>query len=159
MAQKYQHYTEAGFQALKNELDYLKNVRREENKKEISTARSYGDLSENSEYDEAKNEQAKIETRIAELEDMIAHAKVVDEQAMDASVVSIGSMVTVYMKESESEKQYHIVGSYEADPFTGKISDLSPIGKALLGKRAGDASVVELPNGKTMHLQVRNVTR
>ena len=159
MQEKMQNYTKAGFQALNDELDYLKNVRREENKKEISTARSFGDLSENSEYDEAKNEQAKIAARIAELEDMIAHAHVIDEAEQDASVVGLGSDVVVRVKETAQEKTYHIVGSYEADPFTGKISDVSPIGRALMGARKGDALAVELPGGKILNMTVESVSR
>ena len=155
-----QNYTQAGFKALQDELDYLKNVKREENKKDISKARSYGDLSENSEYDEAKLEQAKIATRIAELEEMIKNAVVIDETVVDAKVVGIGSTVTVKIKErNNEEKVYQIVGSYETDPLNGKISDVSPIGRALLGARKGDKVEVELPNGKTMHLAITHVTR
>ena len=155
-----QNYTKAGFKALQDELDYLKNVKREENKKDISKARSYGDLSENSEYDEAKLEQAKIATRIAELEEMIKNAVVIDETVVDAKVVGIGSTVTVKIKErNNEEKVYQIVGSYETDPLHGKISDVSPIGRALIGARKGDKVEVELPNGKTMHLTITQVTR
>ena len=155
-----QNYTQAGFKALQDELDYLKNVKREENKKDLSKARSYGDLSENSEYDEAKLEQAKIATRIAELEEMIKNAVVIDETVVDAKVVGIGSTVTVKIKErNNEEKVYQIVGSYETDPLNGKISDVSPIGRALLGARKGDKIEVELPNGKTMHLAITHVTR
>ena len=155
-----QNYTKAGFKALQDELDYLKNVKREENKKDISKARSYGDLSENSEYDEAKLEQAKIATRIAELEEMIKNAVVIDETVVDAKVVGIGSTVTVKIKErNNEEKIYQIVGSYETDPLNGKISDVSPIGRALIGARKGDKVEVELPTGKTMHLSITHVTR
>ena len=155
-----QNYTKAGFKALQDELDYLKNVKREENKKDISKARSYGDLSENSEYDEAKLEQAKIATRIAELEEMIKNAVVIDETVVDAKVVGIGSTVTVKIKErNNEEKVYQIVGSYETDPLNGKISDVSPIGRALIGARKGDKIEVELPTGKTMHLAITHVTR
>ena len=135
-------YTPQGFKALQDELDYLETVRVEENKKEISTARSFGDLSENSEYDEAKAEQGKIHARIAELREMIAHAKVIDESQIDESKVSVGSKVTVFNKTRNMEVTYHIVGSYETDPKNGKISDSSPIGIALLGASAGDEVVV-----------------
>lgn len=150
-------YTPAGFKALQDELDYLVNVKAEENKKEISTARSFGDLSENSEYDEAKQEQGKIHARIEELREMIAHAKVIDESQIDESVVSVGSIVVVYNKERGREFTYHIVGSYEADPVNGKISDASPIGSALIGARAG----VEVVAGgvREQHLTVKSVTR
>ena len=136
-------YTPEGFKALKDELDYLVNVRVEENKKEISTARAFGDLSENSEYDEAKAEQGKIHARIAELNEMINNAKVVDESQIDESRVSIGSKVVVMNLTRGAEATYFVVGSYEADPMAGKISDDSPIGRALLGAQAGDEVVVE----------------
>ena len=141
-------YTPQGFKALQDELDYLETVRVEENKKEISTARSFGDLSENSEYDEAKNEQAKVAARMMELENMIAHAVVVDDGEIDESVVSIGSLVTVLNEKLGKEITYHIVGSYEADAFNRKISDLSPIGAALLGNRAGDTVTATVPTGE-----------
>ena len=150
-------YTPQGFKALQDELDYLETVRVEENKKEISTARSFGDLSENSEYDEAKAEQGKIHARIAELREMIAHAKVIDESQIDESKVSVGSLVTVFNKTRNLEVTYHIVGSYETDPKNGKISDSSPIGIALLGAKAGDEVVVA--GAREQILEVKNVTR
>ena len=134
-------YTPAGFKALQDELDYLVTVRVEENKKEISTARAFGDLSENSEYDEAKAEQGKIHARIAELRELIANAKVIDESQIDESKVSVGSIVTVFNKTRNMETTYHIVGSYETDPTNGKISDSSPIGLALIGASEGDEVV------------------
>ena len=150
-------YTPQGFKALQDELDYLETVRVEENKKEISTARSFGDLSENSEYDEAKAEQGKIHARIAELREMIAHAKVIDESQIDESKVSVGSLVTVFNKTRNLEVTYHIVGSYETDPKNGKISDSSPIGIALLGAREGDEIVVA--GAREQILEVKKVTR
>ncbi len=135
-------YTQEGFKALQDELDYLQNVRVEENKKEISTARAFGDLSENSEYDEAKAEQGKIHSRIAELQEMISNAKVVDEAEIDKSRISVGSVVKLYNKTREKEFTYHIVGSYETDPLNGKISDSSPIGMALIGAKKGDEITV-----------------
>ena len=150
-------YTPQGFKALQDELDYLVNVRVEENKKEISTARAFGDLSENSEYDEAKSEQGKIHARIAELREMIAHAKVIDESQIDESVVSVGSIVKVFNVERNKEFTYHIVGSYETDPQNGKISDASPIGIKLIGARAGDEVIVE--GAKIQHIKVLDVTR
>ena len=150
-------YTPAGFKALQDELDYLVNVRVEENKKEISTARAFGDLSENSEYDEAKQEQGKIHSRISELREMIANAIIIDESQIDEKTISVGSIVTVYNVERNMEVTYHIVGSYETDPKQGKISDSSPIGIALLGARAGDEVVVA--GVREQHLRVLNVTR
>ena len=150
-------YTPQGFKALQDELDYLETVRVEENKKEISTARSFGDLSENSEYDEAKAEQGKIHARIAELREMIAHAKVIDESQIDETKVSVGSIVTVFNKTRNIEVTYHIVGSYETDPKSGKISDSSPIGIALLGAKEGDEVVVT--GAREQILTVKSVSR
>lgn len=150
-------YTPQGFKALQDELDYLETVRVEENKKEISTARSFGDLSENSEYDEAKAEQGKIHARIAELREMIANAKVIDESQIDESKVSVGSIVEVFNKTRNIEATYHIVGSYETDPKNGKISDSSPIGIALLGAKAGDEVVVT--GAREQVLTVKHVSR
>ena len=150
-------YTPEGFKALQDELDFLVNVRVEENKKEISTARSFGDLSENSEYDAAKEEQGKIHARIAELKEMIANAKIIDESQIDESKVSVGSIVVVYNVTREREFTYHIVGSYETDPINGKISDDSPSGRSLLGSRAGDE--VFVPGVREQVLQVKSVSR
>ena len=149
-------YTEAGFKALQDELAEI-NEKIEENKKDISTARSYGDLSENSEYDEAKQEQGKLHSRKAELEEMIANAKVLDESQIDERTISVGSIVLVYNVERAKEITYHIVGSYETDPINGKISDSSPVGIALLGAKAGDEVVVA--GVREQHLRVINVTR
>ena len=155
MEQKF--YTPQGFKALQDELDHLINVRVEENKKEISTARAYGDLSENSEYDAAKQEQGVIWARIEELREMIKHAKVIDESQIDESKVSVGSIVTLFNVERNKEFTYHIVGSYETDPASGKISDSSPIGASLIGAREGDEVVVE--GARVQHLQIKNVSR
>ena len=155
MEQKF--YTPQGFKALQDELDYLINVRVEENKKEISKARAYGDLSENSEYDAAKQEQAVIHARIEELRELIANAKVIDESQIDESRISVGSIVVLFNVERNREFTYHIVGSYETNPEQGKISDSSPIGAALLGARAGDEVVVE--GMRVQHLQIRSVSR
>lgn len=154
---EFKTYTSEGFKALQDELDYLVNVRVEENKKDISTARAFGDLSENSEYDEAKEEQGKIHARIAELREMIAHAKVLDESEIDKSRISVGSIVTLFNKERNGEFTYHIVGSYETDPANGKISDSSPIGIALLGAREGDEVVV--CGVREQHLTILSVHR
>ena len=155
MEQKF--YTPQGFKALQDELDHLINVRVEENKKEISKARAYGDLSENSEYDAAKQEQAVIHARIDELREMIANAKVIDESQIDESKVSVGSIVVVYNVTRGQEFTYHIVGSYETNPLAGKISDDSPIGRALLGSRAGNE--VFVTGVREQVLQVKSVTR
>ena len=149
-------YTEAGFKALQDELAEI-NEKIEENKKDISTARSYGDLSENSEYDEAKQEQGKLHSRKAELEEMIANAKIIDESQIDEKTISVGSIALVYNVERAREITYHIVGSYETDPINGKISDSSPVGIALLGAKAGDEVVVA--GVREQHLRVISVTR
>ena len=151
-------YTQKGYEALLEEMRQLEEAI-EKNKKDISTARAFGDLSENSEYTEAKEEQRKLAFRKEELTDMIKNAVVVEESEADASVVGIGSFVRVLMVERGREVEYHIVGSYEADPFSGKISDQSPIGAALVGKRAGDTAEAELPNGNIAHFEVRDVRR
>ena len=150
-------YTPAGYQALLDELNYLETVKKEENKKEISTARAFGDLSENSEYDAAKQEQAIIAARILELKDLINNAEIVDESEIDETKISIGSIVVLYIVERGCELTYHIVGSFEADPANGKISDSSPIGAALLGSRAGDEVVVS--GVKEQHLRINKVYR
>ena len=150
-------YTPAGYQALLDELYYLENVKREENKKEISTARAFGDLSENSEYDAAKQEQAIIAARISELHELINNAEVIDETEIDETRISIGSIVVLYNVERGREFTYHIVGSFEADPANGKISDSSPIGIALIGACEGDEVVVE--GARVQHLQIKSVTR
>ena len=141
-------YTPQGYQELVDELSHLKLTRREEIKEQIAIARGFGDLSENAEYDEARNEQAKVEARIVELEALIENAIVIDESTLDASVVSLGSVVRVHDDDENEEIVYNIVGSNEVDPFEQKISDMSPIGRALMGKRAGDKVAVETPAGE-----------
>ena len=155
MADK-QKYTKEGYDKLVEEYEFLTKEKREEVKKAIAEARSYGDLSENSEYDEARNEQAKVEARIKELDELIEHAVIIDESKIDNSVVSIGSTVKVLQNGNEIE--YSIVGSNEADPFEFKISDLSPIGKALIGAHEGNEITVETPAGE-LKLKVLSVSR
>ncbi len=158
MSKKTVLYTQEGYDKLVEELNYLKNVRREEIKEDIAVARSFGDLSENAEYDEARNEQAKTEARIKELEEMIVNAEIADETAMDASVISMGSTVKVFDEEFNEDVEYQIVGSNEADPLLGKISDMSPIGMALVGKKAGETVDVETPGG-VVRLKILDVSR
>jgi transcription elongation factor GreA len=146
---KEQLYTPEGYQKLIDELNYLTQVRREEIKKDIAEARSFGDLSENAEYDAARNEQAKTEARIKELEELIRNAKVIDEAEVDTSIISIGS--TVKIKDANGKiAEYSIVGSNEADPVMFKISDQSPIGRKLIGARAGSKVTIEVPAGKVV---------
>ena len=153
-----QLYTPEGYQALVDELKYLKNEKREEVKNDIAVARSFGDLSENAEYDEARNEQAKVEARILELEDMIENAEVIDESAIDLNAVHLGSLVKVRDTVKNTEREYAIVGSNEVNPLDGKISDQSPIGKALLSMKTGDIVTVEVPSGE-LKLEILSVTR
>ena len=146
MAKEYK-LSAARFQELKEELTYLKTVREKEVADQIKEARSFGDLSENSEYDEAKNEQGKLYSRIAELENILANCTVIDEDDTTTDVVRIGSKITVEDVEMGIEETYHVVGSQEADPMNGRISEESPFGKALLGKAVGEIVIVEAPAG------------
>ena len=153
-----QMYTKQGYQDLVDELKYLKLTRREEIKEQIAVARGFGDLSENAEYDEARNEQAKVEARIQELEALIENAEIIDETNMDVRSISLGSVVKLYDEDFEEEITYSIVGSNQADPLEKKISDQSPIGRALMGKKAGDSITVTAPAGE-LHFKVLEVTR
>lgn len=158
MATKPIYYTQEGYNELVAELDYLKNTRRAEVIHDIEVARGFGDLSENAEYDEARTEQARVEARIAELEDKILNAVIIDETQIDSTIVSVGSTVTVYDKADEMEVTYVIVGSNEASPAEFKISDMSPIGHALVGKKAGASVTVEAPSG-SFELDILKVVR
>ena len=151
-------YTQEGYDALVEELNYLKNTRREEIKNDIAVARSFGDLSENAEYDEARNEQAKVEARIKDLEELIANALIVDESKIDTSVVSVGSSVKVLDYDMDMEIEYTLVGSNEANPAENKISDQSPIGRALIGTRAGREISVITPGGE-IKMKIVEVSR
>ena len=134
-------------QELKDELVYLKTVREKEVADQIKEARSFGDLSENSEYDEAKNEQGKLYSRIAEVENILANCIVIEEHEIDYDTVRMGSRITVEDLEFAEQETYQVVGSQEADPMNGRISEESPFGKALLGRKAGDTVIVEAPAG------------
>lgn len=130
------------------ELEYLKTVREKEVADDIKEARSFGDLSENSEYDEAKNEQGKLYSRIAELENVMANSVVIDEDSITTQHVAIGTKVTVLERGEKDADEYLIVGAQEANPGAGKISDESPLGKALYGHGVGEKIIVEAPNGQ-----------
>ena len=143
---------------LKKELEYLQTVREKEVAEQIKEARSFGDLSENSEYDEAKNEQAKLYGRIAEVENILAHAVVIDENEEHTGRVGLGCTVKVLDKETGETDCYTIVGSQEADPMLGKISDDSPFGRALVGKAEGEVAEVEAPVG-TLYFEILSVQR
>ena len=126
------------FEELQKELNYLKTTRSDEVAEMIKVARGFGDLSENSEYDEAKNEQGKLYSRIAEVENILSNYVVIEEHESDPNSVRLGSTVKVMDLEFEEEETYQVVGSQEADPMNGRISEDSPFGKALLGKAIGD---------------------
>lgn len=151
--------TQSGLKALEDELEQLKTVRRKEVSEKIRVARSYGDLSENSEYDEAKNEQAIVEARIADLEVMLKNVVILDEGELRTDAVSLGSTVKVYDVEFEEELEYTIVGSTEADIDLNKISDESPVGKALIGKKVGEVAEAVLPSGDTAKFKVLDISR
>ena len=140
-----------GLEKLKKELEELKTVKRQEIADKIETARAFGDLSENSEYDEAKNEQAQVEGRIAELEEQLKYTRVLDETELTNATVHVGSRVTVQVDGSKKSIKYHIVGPTEADPFNGDISDDCPVGKALLTHHVGDSVEVETPKGPVIY--------
>ena len=140
--------TDDGLKKLQEELETLKTEGRADIAEKIKIARGYGDLSENSEYDEAKNEQAKIEARIAEIEAMLKNIEIIGDVKGKAKTVIIGVKVKVLDVEYGDESEYRVVGSTEADPRNGKISDESPVGKALLGKKIGDEVIVEAPGGE-----------
>lgn len=140
--------TEDGLAKLKQELETLKTTGRADIAEKIKVARGYGDLSENSEYDEAKNEQAKIEARIVELESMLKNVEIIEDVRGSANTVVIGVKVKALDMEFDEECEYRVVGSTEANPLEGKISDESPLGKALLGKTVGDEVIVDAPAGE-----------
>ncbi len=147
MAKQYK-FTQEGFKKLQDELDHLKNIARTEIAEKIKEARSFGGLSENSEYDEAKNEQARIEARITELEGMLKNAVILEDDVEAAQKVRLGSKVRVLDVELDEEDEFTIVGSAEADPMNGAISDESPVGKALMNATVGDTVIAETPVGE-----------
>ena len=139
--------TYEGVKKLEDELEFLKTVKRKEITEKIKVALGYGDLSENSEYDEAKNDQAFTEGRILQLENMLRNAQVVDEEDLPKDVVAVGTTVKVKDYEFDEEVEYFIVGSAEADPMNFKISNESPVGAALIGKKVGEEVDVVVPGG------------
>ena len=147
MAGKEHILTLDGLKKLEEELEYLKTVKRKEVSERIKVAIGFGDLSENSEYDEAKNEQAQLEERIFKIENIISNAKIIDDDDISLEKVSVGSKVKVLDVEYDEEIEYTIVGSTEADPYEAKISNESPVGRALLGKKKGDTVEVQVPDG------------
>ena len=150
--------SQARFDELNQELNYLKTTRSDEVAEQIKIARGFGDLSENSEYDEAKNEQGKLYSRIAELEEVLQHVVIVDDSNVPSNVVSIGCTVTVVNANGMEMPPYKIVGSQESDPMRGIISEESPFGKALVGAKEGDTVTVDAPGG-SMKYTVKKIER
>jgi transcription elongation factor GreA len=155
-AEKVFPMTQAGKEKLEQELEQLKTVKRKEVVERIKIARSFGDLSENSEYDSAKEEQAFVEGRITTLENMIRNAKIIKEDELSTDAVSLGRTVTFVELPDGDEESYTIVGSAEADPFEGKISNDSPIAKSLMGKKVGDEVTVQTPGGE-MNVRITTI--
>lgn len=147
MVEKQEILTQEGYNKIEEEVEYLKTVKRKEVAERIKVAISFGDLSENAEYDEAKNEQAKLEEQILKLDEKLRKAVIIDESQIDLDIVMVGSIVKLYDFDFDEEIEYSIVGSAEADPFEGKISNESPVGKALLGARVGEVVEVQVPDG------------
>ena len=155
---KVAYYTKEGYQKLKDELNQLKDVERPKASQAIAEARDKGDLSENAEYDAAKEAQGLLEMRIAKLEETLANARIIDESQLDNSKVLVLSTVTIKNKVNGQEMTYTLVAESEADLKTGKISVNSPIGKGLLGKPVGDIAEIQVPNGK-IQFEVVKITR
>ncbi len=150
--------TDEGLRKLQDELEYLKTEKRKEVVEAIRVALSFGDLSENSEYDEAKTEQGKVESRIIELEEMLKNVKVISEKEIKTDKVNVGNVVTVHDVEFDEDIEYVLVGSTEANPALNKISDQSPIGKAILGAKVGDTVAFETPGGEA-HLTILKIAK
>lgn len=158
MAKQYK-LTPQRLQELQEELNYLKTVREREVAEQIKEARAFGDLSENSEYDEAKNEQGKLYSRIAEVENILQNCVVIEDEAEhDGTTVRLGSRIKVLDMEFKEEEEYQVVGSQEADPMNGRISEDSPFGRALLGKAVGEEVQVEAPAGM-IHYKVLDIQK
>src|SRR3954463_6497642 len=149
--------TPEGLEKLKTDLDYLQGEKRREVAARIKEAREFGDIMENAEYDDAKNEQALLEQRIAQLEERVRRATVVDEKHVNTDVVSVGVRVHVKDQKSGDSKKFQIVGSAEADPAESKLSNESPIGKALVGRKRGDVVTVEVPRGPKRKLKITKI--
>lgn len=147
MIDNHEFLTAKGLEELEEELDILRSVKRKEVAARIKEALSFGDISENSEYDQAKNEQAQLEERIAKIENTISNARIINEGDLSTDKVSIGSKVTVLDLEYDETMTYYIVGSAEADPYKGKISNVSPLGSTLIDRKKSDIVEVKVPDG------------
>jgi transcription elongation factor GreA len=149
--------TREGFERLKAEIDLLRTDKRREVAERIKEAREFGDISENAEYDHAKNEQAMLEARISQLEEKLRAATVVDDKNVEKDVVSVGSHVRVKDQKSGKSVLYHIVGSAEAEPAENKLSNESPVGRALMGHKRGDVVTVPVPRGPSRKLKITKI--
>ena len=149
--------TQEGLDKLKQEVEYLTTEKRREVAARIKEAREFGDISENSEYDDAKNEQALLEQRISQLEERVRRATVIDESDVDTEVVSVGTLVHVKDQKSGDSKKFRLVGSAEADPAESKLSNESPIGRALLGHKRGEVVTVDVPRGPKKKLKITKI--
>ena len=145
------YLTPEGKKQLEEKLQYLKTVKRPEVVKKIGLAREFGDLSENSEYDSAKEEQALLESQIAEIEDTLLNAIIIKKSDIDVSKVNIGTKVKLYDEEFDEEVEYKIIGSDESDPVNGLISNESPVGAGLIGHKVGESVVINTPNGEVKY--------
>ncbi len=150
--------TQEGYNKIVEEHEYLVATKRKEVAERLKEAISYGDLSENAEYDAAKDEQAELEERVMKLEEMMRKAKIIDEDAAPNDQVSVGHKITVYSVENKEEMEFTIVGSTEADPFAGKISNESLVGKGLLGKKIGETVEITVPDG-VVHYEITGIDR
>jgi transcription elongation factor GreA len=155
---KIQYYTEEGYNSLKEELEHLKSVERPKISQQIAEARDKGDLSENAEYDAAKEAQGLMEMRISQMEELMANARIIDESQLDTSKVLVLSKVKIRNQANKMEMTYTLVSEKEADLKTGKISVESPIGKGLLGKSVGDVAEIKVPRG-IMKFEIIDISR
>lgn len=149
--------TPEGYERLKAELEVLRTEKRREIAERIAAAREFGEIAENAEYDDAKNEQMMLEHRIAQLEERLARAEVIDRKRVDTSVVSIGSVVRLRDVDAKQTTEYHIVGSAEANPAENKLSNESPVGKAIMGRKKGEIVEVSTPRGATIKYKILEI--
>lgn len=158
MEEQVTHITKEGLKKLKDELEYLKTTERLNVSKMIGEAKSFGDLSENSEYDAAKTKEAEVESRIYELENLIKSAVIISSKNLDTSKVNIGCTVEVYDEMFDETTKYKIVGATESDPVNGLISNESPVGSSLLGRKVNDRCEVVMPNGNKNYLTIKSIS-
>jgi transcription elongation factor GreA len=151
--------TSEGLEELKAKIEHLRGTRRREVAERIKEAREFGDIAENSEYDDAKNEQAMLEKQISDLEEQLRNARVIDARSVDTDVVSVGATVHVKDQKTEKSTKFRIVGSAEADPSDSKLSNESPVGKALLGHKRGETVTVPVPRGPARKLKITKIER